>query len=259
MGGGMQSQGLSREALVELLHVLLQGQAMGFSTGGMVPGPQVPVPDTQHFGLGAFMDKHPGMGSAYTMGLSAIPYVGPLLSAYRMLHGNNDAEDEASDNAALAGYQAARARSEQGYAAGGWAGGWNPWSRWQGPQSGFGGGTWKPGVKPQAEPKPPGGIVGVDPNANWTNPGTLGTLTEAGARDANDFASGVFRQAQLEGADPGAAAAYRLRALASAGRGAADAASKYRTEQAGAEVQRLYDLYKQSKDYEYQAKLKRIS
>ena len=87
--------------------------------------------------------------------------------------------------------------------------------------------------------------------------------------DANNFASGVYRQAQREGADPGAQAAYRLRALAGASRGSADRLQGYRTDAAAKDLdyrrgidstnaQRNFDFEKQRRDAYNQERLKRM-
>ena len=124
----------------------------------------------------------------------------------------------------------------------------------------------------------PAGTQGVSPTpgiGQWRqsyvgqDQGALNAMNEAGARDANDYASGVGRQAVLADADPGAQAAYRLRALAGASRGVADRLSTYRTDMAGKDLEyrraleasnsgRAFDLEKQRIDAYNQERLKRI-
>jgi hypothetical protein len=217
--------------------------------------PMAAVPATQHFGYGAsFLGQHPGVAGAVSAGQKYGPSGMAALDRYQAGRTQSQSADEASDSEAISRYLAARQASEQGYAMGGPVGQWPQWRpNWAGPQRQP---TPQSGTGLNPTGFPDSHLTGTNISSNWVHPGQYGVLAEAGARDANDFASGVYRNAQLEGADPGSAAAYRLRALASAGRGAADSASKYRTEQMGLESQRLYDLYKQSKDFEYQAKLK---
>jgi hypothetical protein len=338
MGMGMPSQGLSREALVELLQVLLgggggdqmcpqcAGQGCGMCMGGRVPGYKhggwvLPVAALAAItaplwapaaagalGLGAASGAGAGAAGAGAAGAGATTIgsgtaaglsVGPTAAVPGLAHTANtgllgtltrtvqmhpglvkggemaygaaqDQRDqreqgmmqrEQDSNDAVQRYLMARQQSESvpGYAIGGFVG--PTWAK-PGGMSPFiavrpGGGGGGPLAPPPHTGAPPVAGPGNLP-MNWANPGAMAGMAEAGARDANDYASGVYRQAQLAGADPGAQAAYRLRALAGAGRGSAEALSKYRTDNAAAEQQRLFDLYKQSKDFEYQAALKRI-
>jgi len=201
---------------------------------------------------------------------------------------NRQVEDEES-NVASANYQNARARSEadSGYAMGGtvmgnrpiWAG--SPFSggAWaKGSQTAAMGGQMGMGRGQAATGGAPGVAQGVSPEpgiSQWRqsyvgqDQGALNAMNEAGARDANDYASGVGRQAVLSDADPGAQAAYRLRALAGASRGVADRLSTYRTDMAGKDLEyrraleasnrgRAFDLEKQRIDAYNQERLKRI-
>lgn len=323
-----QSPGLSREALVELLSVLLSGQQDdGYGLGGWVGKHKglllglgaaalpfalpalaglagaggatasagaaagasgvgsVAVPATMHTVntglLGTLVrtaQMHPGLMKAGT----ALYGVGQEQQAAQQA--NRQREDE-EGNIASANYQNARARSEadSGYAMGGpvfgnrpvWAGspfGGGAWAR--GSQTGAMGGQMAMGRGQAAAGGPQG--VSTEPGiGQWRqnyvgqDPGTLNAMNEAGARDANDYASGVGRQAVLADADPGAQAAYRLRALAGASRGVADRLSTYRTDMAGKDLEyrraleasnsgRAFDLEKQRIDAYNQEKLKRI-
>jgi len=223
--------------------------------------------------------SHPGLIKAGT----ALYGVGQEQRAAQQQ--NRQVEDEES-NVASANYQNARARSEadSGYAMGGTVMGNRP--MWAG--SPFGGGAWAKGSQTAAmggqmamgrgQAAPGGAAPAADPTAGgypWRqsyvgqDQGALNSMNEAGARDANDYASGVGRQAVLADADPGAQAAYRLRALAGASRGVADRLSTYRTDMAGKDLEyrraleasnsgRAFDLEKQRIDAYNQEKLKRI-
>ncbi len=70
-----------------------------------------------------------------------------------------------------------------------------------------------------------GAAGSFDPHGD---PIMLNKLNELGQQDANDYAGRVYNQADASGLDPAAAASLKLRALASAGQGSADALNRYR-------------------------------
>lgn len=328
MHEGMEAQapGLSREALVELLMVLLAGQQTeGYGLGGWVKNHKglllglgaaaLPFALPAIAGLagsgGAVASAGTAAGAS-GVGSVAVPatmhtvntgLLGTLVRTAQMhpgvmqaaqglygakqnmdaSHAQNMQEQERENEVASANYQNARARSEadRGYAYGGPVEGNRP--LWSGRP--FSGGAWarqtmggqQPMGRAQAAPGG-GGATNADPTAGvypWRqsyvgqDQGALNAMNEAGARDANDYASSVGRQAILADADPGAQAAYRLRALAGASRGVADRLSTYRTDQAGKDLEyrraleasnsgRAFDLEKQRIDAYNQERLKRI-
>lgn len=304
-----QSPGLSREALVELLTVLLSGQGdEGYGLGGWVGKHKglllglgaaalpfaLPAIGAALGGGGAAASTGAAAGAS-GVGSVAVPatahtvntgLLGTLTRTAQMHPGlmkaavgaygvkqdmdqrsaQERAQQEQMDLAANNDYLNARQRSEQGYAFGG-----PVWGRagWTSPTWARGGmvGAAQPALGPAAAGDRPGGAwnqayVGADPSV-------MNGMAEAGSRDANDYASGVFRQAQLEGADPGAQAAYRLRALAGASRGAADRLGAYRTDMAAKDLdyrrgidstnaQRNFEFEKQRRDAYNQERLKRM-